>query len=63
MNIPIAFAERGILPDWAIRMGIRRLNKMRLNSEHHKDLELDRQNKSRFIAELRESPDAPWVIA
>jgi cyclopropane-fatty-acyl-phospholipid synthase len=61
MNIPIEFAERGILPDWLIRMGICRLNKMRLRSEGHKDLELDRQSKRRFIADLRESPVALLV--
>lgn len=54
----IDLAEQGLLPDWLIRMGIRRLLAARLRKEHRGDVERQREAQERFIEELRESPIA-----
>ena len=56
--ILIDLAERGLLPDWLIRLGIRRLLAARLRKEDRGDVERQREAQERFIEELRESPIA-----
>jgi cyclopropane-fatty-acyl-phospholipid synthase len=54
----IRYAERGVLPDRLIRMGVRRLLAERLRQESRGDV-LSRQDAlRRFVAELRGSPVA-----
>ena len=52
----IDLAERGLLPDWLIRIGIRRLLATRLIKERLDDVESQRESQERFIDGLRESP-------
>ena len=54
----IDLAERGLLPDWLIRIGIRRLLGTRLRKERLDDVERQRESQERFIDGLRESPIA-----
>lgn len=54
----IDLAERGVLPDWMIRIGIRRLLAARLEKENQRSVEHQRQVQDRFIDELRKSPIA-----
>jgi cyclopropane-fatty-acyl-phospholipid synthase len=54
----IALAEKGIVPDKLIRMGIRRLLKQRLVDEKADDPQAASDNKIRFIDSLRSSPIA-----
>ena len=54
----IDLAERGLLPDWLIRAGIRRLLAARVRKEDCGDAELQREAQERFIEELRGSPIA-----
>ncbi|MGD8924814.1 MAG: hypothetical protein PVG64_07770, partial [Syntrophobacterales bacterium] len=58
MNIGVELAERGLLPDWLIRWGIRNLDRKRLRQEDRGNKEAQRQALKRFIAELRKSPIA-----
>lgn len=54
----IDMAERGLFPDWLIRVGIRRLLVARLKREQRGDVEAHRERQERFLAELRASPIA-----
>lgn len=54
----IALAEKGIVPDKLIRLGIRRLLKQRLVDEKANDPQAASDNKNRFIDALRSSPIA-----
>jgi cyclopropane-fatty-acyl-phospholipid synthase len=54
----IDLAERGVLPDWLIRLGIRRLLAARLRKEDRGDAEHQRKAQALFIEELRRSPIA-----
>jgi len=54
----IDLAERGALPDWMIRIGIRRLLAARLRKETQRSVEHQRQAQERFIQELRSGPIA-----
>jgi cyclopropane-fatty-acyl-phospholipid synthase len=54
----IDLAERGLLPDWMIRLGIRLLDEKRLRMEDHGDPEAQQEALSRFAADLRRSPVA-----
>ena len=58
MKILIQLAEKGILPDVLISMGIRRLNRKRLKGENHRDVESHRLAIQRFIEEMKEAPIA-----
>ena len=58
MNILIELAEKEILPDLLIRMGIRRLNRKRLKGESHRDIEGQRFAMQRFIEDMKEAPIA-----
>ena len=50
--------EHDILPDWLIRIGIRRLLRERLREEDYGDPGRQRDHLLRFVAELRASPVA-----
>lgn len=51
-------AERGILPDWLIRIGIRRLLAARLRDQEQRDRDRPGESFRRFVAELRGGPIA-----
>ena len=57
MQFAMDLVERGVVPDWVTRFGIRQLLIRRL-SEQHGDIERDRQAKQEFIAKLCGSPVA-----
>jgi len=61
MRLPFELAERGVIPDWLIRWGIRSLDKKRLRLEDRGDSEGQRQAMRQFTAELRRSPIAVQV--
>ncbi|NJD33214.1 MAG: class I SAM-dependent methyltransferase [Gammaproteobacteria bacterium] len=50
--------ERDLLPDWLIRVGIRRLLAQRLREEARGSPEAQQAHFMRFVAELRQSPVA-----
>ena len=54
----IEIADAGFLPDLLIRLGIRYLDKKRLQAENRGDIEAQRQALARFIDEMYESPIA-----
>lgn len=58
MNIGMAFAERGWLPDRLIRFGIRRLDRMRLSEISTAETQTAQAAKQRFIEAIRQSPIA-----
>ena len=58
MKIFVELAEKGILPDVLIRMGIRRLNRKRLKGKTHRDIEGQRFAIQRFIEEMKKAPIA-----
>ncbi|MGH7962319.1 MAG: class I SAM-dependent methyltransferase [Candidatus Binatia bacterium] len=57
MNTAVALIERGVVPDWLTRWGIRRLLAVRLRQEN-KNGTSPRQALQEFIAQLRRSPIA-----
>ncbi|WP_322028924.1 SAM-dependent methyltransferase [Paraburkholderia sp. J76] len=57
-NAAIRWCERGWLPDWLIRMGMRQLIRRRLADEHAHDGERRAEALETLIAELRASPIA-----
>lgn len=58
MRVMIDLADRGILPDPVIRLGIRYLDGKRLREENHGDPEKNRQVKAELVDKLRQSPIA-----
>jgi cyclopropane-fatty-acyl-phospholipid synthase len=58
MSALLELAERGILPDPLIRLGIRGLNAMRLRSESRSDRSAELDAKLAFLDEMRRSPVA-----
>jgi cyclopropane-fatty-acyl-phospholipid synthase len=58
MSLSLRLLERGLLPDFLIRFGIRRLLKERLREEHKESLEAQQQHLMKLIARLRQSPIA-----
>jgi cyclopropane-fatty-acyl-phospholipid synthase len=54
----IDIADAGLLPDMLIRLGIRLLDKKRLQAESRNGIEAQRQALDRFIEEMRQSPIA-----
>ncbi|MCR4414642.1 MAG: class I SAM-dependent methyltransferase, partial [Thermoguttaceae bacterium] len=54
----IDLAERGVLPDWLIRFGMRRLMADRLRQEAVREAAEPGEPRRRFIEELRSSPIA-----
>ena len=61
MRFAMELAERGLLPDSLIRLGIRQLDKKRLQMEDLGDSEKQRQALEKFVDELRNSPIAVQV--
>ena len=53
-----ALLEHNVLPDWLIRIGIRRLLHRRLKEEAKADCELQQQHFMNLVEELRKSPIA-----
>ena len=58
MKSLIDLAEKGVVPDRLIRLGIRALDRKRLAEEARKESEAGENGVCRFIQELRESPIA-----
>jgi cyclopropane-fatty-acyl-phospholipid synthase len=58
MKAAMALAERALLPDAIIRLGIRMLSRRRLQVEGRGDLAARRRRQQAFIHELRQSPIA-----
>jgi cyclopropane-fatty-acyl-phospholipid synthase len=58
MNLTAAIAERGLLPDFVIRWGIRRLHRKTLSEVRRGDAGAESDALQRLIRELRESPIA-----
>ncbi len=54
----ITWAERGTLPDWLIRLGIRRLNRHRLAEEARRHGPDPHRAQAAFVATLKASPIA-----
>ena len=55
---PYGFLERDLVPDWLIRIGIRRLVAARLREEGNGDPEAQAERLMKFIGELRHGPIA-----
>ncbi len=60
MNL-IDLAERGLVPDWLIRVGIRLLLASRLRQEVSRNIGQPRESLQKFVSELRISPIAVAV--
>lgn len=54
----LSLLDRGLLPDWLIRMGIRRLLRKRLRAEAHASDAAREAYMTRYVQTLRESPIA-----
>jgi cyclopropane-fatty-acyl-phospholipid synthase len=54
----IGLAERGLLPDWLVRLGIRRLCARRLRQERAGGLECQEERLAQRLEQLRQSPIA-----
>jgi cyclopropane-fatty-acyl-phospholipid synthase len=50
--------EKNLLPDWLIRIGIRRLLRERLREENHGNAEAQQAHLLKLVAELKQSPIA-----
>ena len=58
MSAAFDLAEQGLIPDWGIRWGIRRLLTKRLHDEQAKNGSSPRQALQDFVSQLRTSPIA-----
>ena len=58
MKLLIDMAEKGVIPDRFIRLGIRSLDRKRLSEEARKEVEAGETGVCRFIQNQRESPIA-----
>jgi cyclopropane-fatty-acyl-phospholipid synthase len=58
MKRAIEWADRGVLPDWLIRMGIRQLDRQRLKAESRRSGGSLENRKAAFVQQLNESPIA-----
>jgi cyclopropane-fatty-acyl-phospholipid synthase len=58
VSLSIRLAERGAVPDAAIRRGIRKLNAARLAEESRADVAEQRERLFEFVARMRQSPIA-----
>ena len=56
MSFLLELAERGVLPDPLIRLGIRLLDRMRLITEARPDCEAELRAKQDFLTRMRQSP-------
>lgn len=57
-SLAINWAERGLVPDYALRAGIRRLLEKRLKEISASDCEASAEIESRFIADMQQAPIA-----
>src|SRR5579862_8175758 len=57
-SLSMRLLERDLLPDWLIRMGIRRLLRQRLRQERRDGVEATQQRLMQLIGQLRASPIA-----
>jgi cyclopropane-fatty-acyl-phospholipid synthase len=57
-NLSLRLLERDVVPDWLIRVGIRRLLAARLREERCATLELQQQRLMKLVAQLKASPIA-----
>jgi cyclopropane-fatty-acyl-phospholipid synthase len=58
VSLSIRLAERGAVPDAAIRRGIRKLNTQRLRDERVDDVAVQRERLFAFVSRMRQSPIA-----
>ena len=58
-----ALLEKNLLPDWLIRIGIRRLLRERLREENQGSAEAQQTHLLKLIAELKQSPIAVETVA
>jgi cyclopropane-fatty-acyl-phospholipid synthase len=58
MSWSLKLLERGLLPDFLVRFGIRRLLKARLDEQGHGNAQQQQQRLMKLIARLRQSPVA-----
>jgi cyclopropane-fatty-acyl-phospholipid synthase len=58
LSLSMRLLERGLLPDFLVRFGIRRLLRARLAEEHRGSAEDQQQQLMRLISRLRQSPVA-----
>jgi cyclopropane-fatty-acyl-phospholipid synthase len=58
MKVLMTMADNGLLPDWLIRFGIRRLDNKRLLNEDRGDVAEQGRIIEKFIARMRQSPIA-----
>ena len=58
MKTLIELAEKGLISDLFIRMGIRHLNRKRLKGENHRDIEGQRLAIQRFMEDMKDAPIA-----
>jgi cyclopropane-fatty-acyl-phospholipid synthase len=58
VSLSMRLLERGLLPDFLVRFGIRRLLRARLSEEDRGGPEADQQHLMKLIARLRQSPIA-----
>jgi cyclopropane-fatty-acyl-phospholipid synthase len=58
VSLSIRLAERGAVPDAAIRRGIRKLNTQRLRDERDNDVAVQRERLFEFVSRMRQSPIA-----
>ncbi|MCW8985083.1 MAG: hypothetical protein OQK55_07045, partial [Thermoanaerobaculales bacterium] len=62
MSWAIELAERRVLPDPVVRVGMRRLLGQRLRHEQRKDNRLDRPSAQAFAEEMRSEPVAVATV-
>jgi len=58
-NLAINWSERGLIPDYAIRAGIRRLVEKRLQEIVAHDCEVGADTETKFVAAMNSGPVAP----
>jgi cyclopropane-fatty-acyl-phospholipid synthase len=58
LGVALTLVERGFVPDWLIRIGIRRLISQRLREEKRREATADRKRIEEVVDELRASPIA-----
>lgn len=63
MGLVVDAMEKGLIPDSAIRLGIRKLCQDRLSTLDHQSLELNQEAASSYIEQLRKSPLAVFTQA
>lgn len=63
MGLGLNLAERGLLPDWVVRCGIRRLQHQRQDGENLRDCEAQNRAKRAFIEDMKRSPIAVHTAA